>query len=63
MILPRIRQWLENALGERDSAARQPAAEDYPSTLLADDKLLVSETTITEFARVIASYDAWRMLS
>ena len=61
MILPRIRQWLEQALGERPATTPAPA-EDYPSTLLADDKLLVSEATITEFARVIASYDVRRTL-
>jgi hypothetical protein len=47
---------LEQALGE---APPRPSAVDDEglSTLLADDRLSVSESTITEFSRAIATLD------
>ncbi len=55
-MLPRLKQWLEQALGE---APPRPSAVDDEglSTLLADDRLSVSESTITEFSRAIATLD------
>ena len=55
-MLPRLKQWLDQALG--DAPPRPAAADDEGlSTLLADDRLSVSESTITEFSRAIATLD------
>jgi hypothetical protein len=56
-MLPRLKQWLDNAL--RDAPAPRPAdmPEEFLSTFMADEKLHVSESTITEFARTIAVYE------
>lgn len=57
MILPRFRQWFDLALGERAEARVPEAAQEFPSTFMADDKLQVSESTITEFSRTVAIYE------
>ncbi|MBL8334449.1 MAG: hypothetical protein JNM08_15170 [Rubrivivax sp.] len=55
-MLPRIKQWLETALGDRPSSVE--ADEESLSVFVADDRLEVSESTITEFSRTIAVYQS-----
>jgi hypothetical protein len=55
-MLPRLKQWLDRALSDAPPPAEQ-AGDDNLSTFFADDKLCVSESTITEFSRAIANYE------
>lgn len=55
-MLPRLKQWLDNALRDAQPA-RADKPEEFLSTFMADEKLHVSESTITEFARTIAVYE------
>ena len=55
-MLPRLLEWFDNALGGR-AAAHANGAEDFPSSFMSDDKLSVSESTITEYSRAIAAFD------
>ncbi|MEN9630178.1 MAG: hypothetical protein RJA10_3406 [Pseudomonadota bacterium] len=55
-MLPRLLEWFDDALGVR-LAARTDGSEDFPSSLMSDDKLSVCESTITEYSRAIAAFD------
>ena len=54
-MLPRLMQWFDQALGGRPAGADGDA--DFPSSFMSDDKLSVSESTITEYSRAIAAFD------
>lgn len=56
-MLPRLKQWLDHALRDGAAPARADKPEEFLSTFMADEKLHVSESTITEFARTIAVYE------
>jgi hypothetical protein len=56
-MLPRLKQWLEQALGDAPPRPTAADGDEGLSTLLADDRLSVSESTITEFSRAIATLD------
>lgn len=55
-MLPRLKHWLEATLGDRPTPA--PADDDRLSEFVSDDRLEVSESTITEFSRTIAIYQS-----
>ncbi len=55
-MLPRLKQWLDQALGAGSGHKATDGADDYPSSMMSDDKLSVSESTITEYSRAIASF-------
>lgn len=55
-MLPRLKQWLEATLGDRPALAS--ADDDRLSEFVSEDRLEVSESTITEFSRTIAVYQA-----
>jgi hypothetical protein len=55
-MLPRLKQWLDQALGADPGDTLTDGADDFPASMMGDDKLSVSESTITEYSRAIASY-------
>ena len=59
-MLPRLMQWFDQALGGRPAAPAAEAGDDFPSSFMSDDKLSVSESTITEYSRAIAAFDPSR---
>ena len=56
-MLPRLKQWLERNLADAPPPTTADAGEEALSTFFADDKLCVSESTITEFSRAIATFN------
>ena len=56
-MLPRLMQWLDQAVAGPGAARRADGDEDAPESLMSDDTLSVSESTITEYSRAIAAYD------
>ena len=56
-MLPRLKQWLDQALGSQPAGPSAHGPEDFPSSFMSDDKLSVSESTITEYSRAIAAFD------
>ena len=56
-MLPRLKQWLELTLRDFDPSTHTLVGVDDHPTSLGDDKLSVSESTITEFSRTIAVYE------
>ena len=55
-MLPRLKQWFDSVLGDGGTKAKADG-EDALSTFMADDKLFVCESTITEFSRTVAIYE------
>lgn len=56
-MLPRLMQWIDHAVGGL-GASRKTDDDEAPESLMSDDTLSVSESTITEYSRAIAAYDA-----
>jgi hypothetical protein len=57
-MLPRLMQWLDQALAGPGAVRRADGDDDVPESLMSDDTLSVTESTITEYSRAIAAFDA-----
>ncbi len=57
-MLPRLMQWIDHAVGGLGASLKADGDDEAPESLMSDDTLSVSESTITEYSRAIAAYDA-----